>query len=165
MLDKSKLRTKLLKKRASLSSLQVQSNSKEVIKKLIDQIVWTKIKNINVYQTIKINNEVDVRGLLEFLDQNYPVVSLDTTSSKITAMQNISEGKTYDLVVVPLLGFDRSGNRLGYGGGYYDKFLSRNKCKQAIGLGYSFQEVKNLPVEKHDQKLDLIITEREIIKP
>ncbi len=68
-----------------------------------------------------------------------------------------------DIVVVPLLAFDRKGNRLGYGGGHYDAtlgFLRENKNIIAIGLGFSQQAVLyNLPVEDHDQKLDGIVTQ------
>ena len=63
--------------------------------------------------------------------------------------------------------FDNQFNRLGYGGGFYDRYLSKMKNKNKIlkiGIGFSFQKVKNLPINKHDQKLDCIITEKKIIK-
>lgn len=164
MKEKALIRSLCLGKRMSLSAPQVQINSEKIVKNLITYINWRKIKTINVFQTIKINKEIDISILLDFLKTKYPAIKIDITSSKVSAVKDVSEGKSYDLVIVPLLGFDRSGNRLGYGGGYYDKFLSRNNCKEAIGLGYSLQEVKSLPVEEHDQKLDLIITEKEIIK-
>ena len=64
------------------------------------------------------------------------------------------------------MGFDDQLNRLGYGGGYYDRYLSREQKNNKlfkVGLGFSFQKVKNLPVEKHDKSLDCIITEKKII--
>jgi 5-formyltetrahydrofolate cyclo-ligase len=67
------------------------------------------------------------------------------------------------LVLVPLLGFDRSGHRLGYGGGYYDRTISALRLMPnpplIIGVGYDFQEVAKLPAETHDVKLDGILTE------
>lgn len=67
-----------------------------------------------------------------------------------------------DIIVVPLLAFDRHGNRLGYGGGYYDVTLAAirgRKEVKAVGIGYSLQAVLfNLPAEPHDQKMDWIIT-------
>ncbi|MDA8548521.1 5-formyltetrahydrofolate cyclo-ligase, partial [Candidatus Pelagibacter bacterium] len=57
-------------------------------------------------------------------------------------------------------------NRLGYGGGYYDRYLSKVELVKPvlkIGVGFSFQKVKNLPINKYDQKLDYIITEKKII--
>lgn len=67
-----------------------------------------------------------------------------------------------DIVVVPLLAFDRHGYRLGYGGGYYDATLQdlrKRKKVTAVGMGYAQQAVLfNLPREEHDQKMDWIIT-------
>ena len=67
-----------------------------------------------------------------------------------------------DIVVVPLLAFDRRGHRLGYGGGYYDATLSALRLEKeiiTIGWGYSQQAVLfNLPAESHDQPLDYVIT-------
>lgn len=76
---------------------------------------------------------------------------------------------TLELVLVPLLGFDRRGHRLGYGGGFYDRsfaFLQgreRPALPLLVGVGYSFQEVDTLAAESWDVKLDLIATERELI--
>jgi len=63
---------------------------------------------------------------------------------------------------MPLLGFDRNNSRLGRGGGYYDKFLAR-KNYSLIAIAYSVQELENIITEKHDVKLDIIITEKEVI--
>ena len=72
-----------------------------------------------------------------------------------------------DLIFVPLVAYDNFLNRLGYGGGYYDRYLNKmRKVKKLIkiGLAFSFQEIKKIPVNKYDQKLDFIITEKEIIQ-
>ena len=70
------------------------------------------------------------------------------------------------LVLVPLLAFNESGFRLGYGGGFYDKYFSFNEEKEIIkvGLGFSFQNVYEIPIEDHDQKLDWILTESYLYK-
>jgi 5-formyltetrahydrofolate cyclo-ligase len=71
-----------------------------------------------------------------------------------------------DLLFVPLAGFDRAGYRIGYGGGYYDRTLAKLRSLQkivAIGLGFACQEVGKVPVEAHDQKLDYVLTEAELI--
>ena len=75
------------------------------------------------------------------------------------------------ILVVPLLSFDREFYRLGYGGGYYDKsiidlkkhFKKEKKFFITIGLAYSKQEQKKIPREKHDMKLDYIITENDVL--
>ena len=72
-----------------------------------------------------------------------------------------------DLIMVPLVAFDNRLNRIGYGKGYYDRSLKKiNKIKKnaiSLGIAYSFQKCKKIPVNKHDFKLDYIFTERGII--
>jgi len=71
-----------------------------------------------------------------------------------------------EILIVPLVAFDRAGNRLGYGGGFYDRTLEglrqRGGCL-AIGFAYSAQEAAELPLEPTDQPLDMIVTEAEIL--
>jgi 5-formyltetrahydrofolate cyclo-ligase len=72
------------------------------------------------------------------------------------------------IVIVPLVAFDRNGGRLGYGGGFYDRTLEKLRASQptmAIGFAYAAQEDKNLPLEATDQPLDLIVTEQGVITP
>lgn len=67
-----------------------------------------------------------------------------------------------NVILVPFLGFDENGYRLGYGGGYYDKAISCLRKKQktiCIGIGFDGQKLDNLPIEAHDEKLDFIVTE------
>ena len=71
-----------------------------------------------------------------------------------------------DLVVTPLLAFDRLGRRLGQGGGYYDRALAALRARKMVlvlGLAYVGQETHGLPDEPHDQRLDAILTESEYI--
>ena len=65
-------------------------------------------------------------------------------------------------MVVPLLAFDKSKNRLGYGKGYYDKFLSKNKDILTIGVAFSFQKFKKIKTSNFDIKMNNILTERGI---
>jgi 5-formyltetrahydrofolate cyclo-ligase len=69
----------------------------------------------------------------------------------------------WDLVIVPLLAFDRHGHRLGYGKGYYDRLLAASLVT-TIGVGFAAQEIDALPAEAHDIALDWVITEREVIQ-
>ena len=71
-----------------------------------------------------------------------------------------------ELLIVPLVAFDRNGARLGYGGGFYDRSLDqlrRQKRTIAVGFAYSSQEVEKVPIERTDQQLDMVVTENEII--
>ena len=78
-----------------------------------------------------------------------------------------SEEVVPSIIIVPLVAFSLTGYRLGYGGGYYDRYIEKNlenKDFVTIGLGFSFQEYDNLPHEKHDQKLNWILTEKYLYK-
>ena len=70
-----------------------------------------------------------------------------------------------EILLVPLVAFDNKLNRLGYGGGYYDRYISKIKKKIIkIGFGFSFQKIDKLPINQYDKKLDYIITEKNFIK-
>lgn len=72
--------------------------------------------------------------------------------------------KILDVIFVPALVFDEIGYRLGYGCGYYDKFLEQvPKNTTTIGLGFAFQVVERLPIEAHDKKLSMLVTENTIM--
>lgn len=98
-------------------------------------------------------------------DESIPLVA-----GKFDVMHPAIDDKTVwlepDIVVVPMLAFDRHGHRLGYGGGYYDATLAALRARkpvQAVGVGYSAQAVLfNLPSEPHDQRMDWIITPHKV---
>jgi 5-formyltetrahydrofolate cyclo-ligase len=78
------------------------------------------------------------------------------------------EAVTPELLLVPLLAFDRTGHRLGYGQGHFDRTLQRLRAEGtvfAVGLAYAAQEVERIPSQDHDQSLDAIVTERAYIAP
>jgi 5-formyltetrahydrofolate cyclo-ligase len=70
-----------------------------------------------------------------------------------------------DTIILPMLGFDRKGGRIGYGAGYYDRFLSKNPGLRKIGIAFACQEVDNLPVDENDIRMDAIITEDGMVYP
>tara|TARA_B100000427_G_scaffold111521_1_gene92469 strand:- start:5752 stop:6288 length:537 start_codon:yes stop_codon:yes gene_type:complete len=72
-----------------------------------------------------------------------------------------------DILFVPMVGFDKHKYRIGYGGGYYDRYINKLlKIKKilTVGLAFSFQEVKKLPINNYDKKLDYILTEKNLIE-
>jgi len=64
-----------------------------------------------------------------------------------------------DTIILPMLGFDRKGGRLGYGAGYYDRFLARNPRIRRIGIAFACQEADEIPCDENDIHMNLIITE------
>ncbi|WP_417275144.1 5-formyltetrahydrofolate cyclo-ligase [Celeribacter halophilus] len=82
------------------------------------------------------------------------------------AIPKISEPVVPEVVIVPMLAFNRAGHRLGYGGGFYDRTLAKLRADGsvfAVGLAYAGQEAHELPVEPTDAPLDAIVTEREVL--
>jgi 5-formyltetrahydrofolate cyclo-ligase len=72
-----------------------------------------------------------------------------------------------DILLVPLVAYDNNLNRLGYGGGYYDRYIEKlEKFKKVIkiGLAFSFQKISSIPINQHDKRLDFIITEKEVLR-
>ena len=72
-----------------------------------------------------------------------------------------------NILFVPLVAFDKNLYRIGYGGGYYDRYLTKLKKKKnflSIGFAFSFQQIKSVPKEKFDRKLDFVITEKKTFK-
>ena len=72
-----------------------------------------------------------------------------------------------DILLVPLVGYDNDLNRLGYGGGFYDRYTEKiEKIKKVIkiGLAFSFQKISSIPINQYDKKLDFIVTEKEILR-
>ncbi len=68
-----------------------------------------------------------------------------------------------DTIILPMLGFDREGRRIGYGAGYYDRFLEKNRDLRKIGIAFACQEMEKLPVDVNDIPMDCIITENGIV--
>ena len=71
-----------------------------------------------------------------------------------------------DVILIPMVGFDKSLNRLGYGGGYYDRVIEKLMKKKKIlkiGLAFSAQQINSLPTSKYDKKMDYIVTEKYIL--
>lgn len=97
------------------------------------------------------------KGILE----NRPLASLQLLEEGVFNTRYPATTETYqeayDLIVVPGLAFTRGGNRLGYGGGYYDRFLAQSQFKHAVAVAYPFQIVQHLPLEKHDVGLEKVL--------
>jgi 5-formyltetrahydrofolate cyclo-ligase len=152
-----------------------------ITRAFLERVPWQSCRVIAGYWPI--SEEADVRPLLEALGRQgcqltLPVVPAPrqpllfrrwSPGAPLEAgfhgtFQPLPESPLLrpDLVLVPLLAFDRGGSRLGYGGGYYDRTLAALRAQGpllAVGIAFSAQEVAVLPRESHDQGLDWIVTE------
>lgn len=179
---KSKIRKKQILKRKKFNLAYVTIQSYEIYKKLIPYL--KNISSIHIY--FPMNNEIDTRQIIRLCRAKGIKVILPRTDFKTNTLTNyviydwddleptrfnMLEPKinceafngSPDLIVVPGVAFDFNKNRLGYGGGYYDRFLSSAKSLK-IAVAYDEQIVESLPTEIHDIKMDLIITPNKIIK-
>ncbi len=178
---KNKLRKKLLEKRNALSAYEVLEKSNEIISKLTSLEEFKKTEKLLCY--ISFGNEVYTHGLIKayagIKKIAVPVVDGDNLLlSYIKDWKELSTGtygilepkeiriakpKEIEIAIVPGIVFDERGYRIGYGKGYFDRLLSKTNAKK-IGLAYDFQVLKEIPSEQHDVKMDMIITERRILK-
>jgi 5-formyltetrahydrofolate cyclo-ligase len=74
-----------------------------------------------------------------------------------------ARGEDVDTIVLPMLGFDRTGGRIGYGAGYYDRFLEKRPLLHKIGIAFACQEIDHLPLDETDVRMDHIVTEEGIV--
>lgn len=163
---KTQLRVFLKSKRLNMSPQTRAEASKAISDKLKTGINWSETQNLHVFDPIESLGEVDLREFYKWIIANHPDTYI-YTSKKIGSDWHITkfnesepvEPIKLDLVIVPMLGFDKSLNRIGYGGGYYDKLLSQYSSAQKIGVCFESGRVKSIPTEPHDIKLNSIITE------
>ena len=179
---KEKLRSKILKLRKSLFNKSAKLNPIKIFEYLKQNNC--KFKNIGGYYPS--NYEIDDLEILNFFIKKGSNISLPVVKknnkmdfykwskkyplsiNKYGIPEPVLKKKLYpDIIFVPLVAFDSKLNRLGYGGGFYDRYFEkilRTKKILKIGLGYSYQKIKKIPINNYDKKLDVIITESEIIK-
>lgn len=178
---KSVIRENFLKKRELISKSSRALLSDKIAKKLMSLEEFQKNSCIMLYASIK--SEVETYKIIkECLGLGKKVVLPCSNISNInpcelSSMEELKPGylripepaikrhvrnKEIGLVVVPVVAFDQKGARLGYGRGYYDKFLANSKAVK-VGLAFEAQIHPGLPEESHDVRLDFVITENRII--
>ena len=181
MLEKRKTRDRIKKLRLNLTKEQVAEDSELIYNKIIDSKIFESAKVIMSYMSFQ--NEIDTEKINDYiiscgkklllpkmLDREIIKAIEYTGEFKIDNSFGIKEpvGEIYDgdidLVIVPGVVFDREGNRIGYGRGYYDRFLKLYSRARKISLAYEFQILDRLEVEKHDEKIDEIVTKNNIIR-
>lgn len=183
-MNKHDLRLRLLRAREQLSESQRHFYSRQIISSLRALLHHHHIREVLAYHSI--GAEVETAALHRQpadIPVYAPVCMADSRMiwrSSAHARWTISSHRTPEpvdgkvwrpqagrrcAVVCPLLGFDRQGNRLGMGAGYFDRWLAEyhHHLVFSIGLAFACQEVEQLPVELHDHPLDMIITEKETI--
>ncbi len=163
-LTKLELRNLLKSKRLALSLDERAAKSDLIVGHLNSAIDWSGLKVIHIFEPILELGEVDVR---KFVGHGNLFTSrkIDNTWQVVSLNGDGPVPDQFDAVIVPMLGFDSSLHRLGYGGGFYDKFLASQPQAKAIGVCFEVGKVERLPVEPHDIALNLIVTEENVYQP
>jgi 5-formyltetrahydrofolate cyclo-ligase len=187
--SKAEMRKRLKQLRSHLSPHQVEGLSRRITERLIETVDWSKIQRLHCYLPIKRLREVDTNELLQYLWSRHPeiqtytsqILPQSTTMAAVPIGPNSAivqndygipepQGETqadelnFDLIIIPVVGFDAACNRLGYGLGYYDRWLANHPGGQRIGLAYEVSRVDQIPVKEHDQTLSAIVTEQKFYR-
>lgn len=182
--QKSSLRKTCLNKRKSLATSVQKLASKLIYDKIITCKEYENARNIGVY--VACHKEIDLSKLWKDTvqkDKNYffPKIYNQTTmvflpasketiftknkwgilEPEVNFLKNTPPCKL-DIIFIPLVAFDKFGNRIGMGGGYYDRLLATERPKLLVGVAYEIQKQPIIEVDSWDIKLDLIITEKTI---
>ena len=183
---KSQLRSRMLKRRSVLPPATCLSWGRSILAQLLDFEPYRDASCLAIY--VAIGNEVETRSLIDHaLSQGKPVfcpklsalpevkfARLSRTSELVAgptgAAEPVGDSGLNDAdceslsVIVPGVAFDGRGNRLGRGGGWYDRALRQLENRGLfIGLAYDFQVVDSLPTESWDMTVDYVVTETRII--
>lgn len=183
---KSIIRKEILRLRNNLKSEEKNSLDKKIFNSLIESNIYKESKKIFIY--VSYNNEVDTKEIIKHSFENnkiiyVPKINIEDKTMNAVKIHSLNElyvnkygilepnivdkndvGLEFDFIIMPGMVFDKAGNRIGYGGGYYDKYLSSLSYKvDKVALAYNFQIVDNIKTEEHDIKVDYIITDNEIM--
>ncbi len=178
--QKDHLRKQMKARRSAVTPAEAEQAAHEVIEHIKPLLQEKRRRQVGLYHPV--NSELDTLPLAHFLRAAGCRLSLPVVRGRTEPLTfrpwNIDEQLVLgqysirvpvdkglsvepDLLIVPLLAFDGKGNRLGYGGGYYDRTLERLRAAKpvlAVGLAHDFQQVAALPVNALDQRLDHIAT-------
>ena len=183
--DKKKIRKEMIDKRSSMEDMEVTKKSFEICKKIMSMNIYKDSKVILAYMSAR--HEVDLSYLIGNAIEAGKLVYLPKVESK-TDMKfylydgNLKLGKfgikepvskaALDeellkeegvLMIVPGVAFDKTKNRLGHGGGYYDRFFDKDNKLFKLAVGYDYQILDSVPADEHDKKVDTIVTEKDIL--
>jgi 5-formyltetrahydrofolate cyclo-ligase len=166
----------MLERRNALAAAEIARRSRRVQELLLTSKEFQSAKIVGVYYAF--GSEVKTDLIIEQARSLGKKVALPSVEGDSLTFYELSSGKylvkgrfgimeplpygpvddKIDLLIVPGIAFDKKGYRLGYGKGYYDKYLAKKRIA-SIGLAYSFQLLEDLPRDKHDERLDAVATE------
>lgn len=167
---KADVRIAILKQRLALPPKLKKQHDESIIDKARLAIEILKPGVVHIFRTLDNQAEIETSELFKWALDTGIAVYTTVKFDGIWQMVRYETLKNYwperpasiDIVVVPLIAFDKELNRIGYGGGYYDRLFEEFSRSKRIGLAYGFQYQDRLPLGIHDKALDSIITEAKI---
>ncbi|NIR72103.1 5-formyltetrahydrofolate cyclo-ligase [candidate division KSB1 bacterium] len=184
--QKQIIRDEIESRRKRLPKEWIASTSRMIFDRLNDISEFRDARTLHCY--VAWRNEVDTQVLIKRLLNSgrrvvVPVVDRESHSlihSEVRDFADLQPGafgilepmkdrrrpveiSELDLIVVPGVAFDRIGNRIGYGGGYYDNFLKHTPTTK-IGLAYDFQIVERIPTNARDERVDMVVSEQGVLR-
>jgi len=180
---KENLRKEILEKRNALRIEQVREYSEQIKKNLFVLDGFSRGRVVMFYASFE--NEVFTHEMINESLLSKKVIlpkmaGQEIIASLILTMDNLLKNErgilepiealpikqsTIDVVIVPGIAFDMKGNRLGFGKGFYDRFLKRATHAVKIGLAFDFQIIDSIPSEPHDVRMDFVVTPTASIRP
>jgi len=181
--EKSRIRQVLREKKESMNPQDRQEKSERICRNIMPLI--RDGETVMVYTSKE--KEVNTGTLIALLLRKgnpvvVPIIVKEDVSLRLSYLRDVSTlvPSTFgvpepigseipvppgavDTIILPMLGFDRQGRRIGYGAGYYDRFLAKTPIRRKIGIAFACQEMEHLPVDENDILMDCIITEDGIV--
>jgi 5-formyltetrahydrofolate cyclo-ligase len=171
---KQDLRQKMLTKRLELTTTQQENSLKIILMHLKNHPLYKRARHIGLYYPIK--NEVSILSLLSDQEKTFylPKVAGQTliyvqyhantslVRSSLNILEpvgNLDDASLLDLVLIPALAIDKNNHRLGFGKGYFDRFLADHPHLKVIAIIYQFQKVEVIEHEPHDMPVDDVISD------
>ncbi len=187
-MDKSKIRKEIFAYRKTLSDSFVADNSKKIFEKIIETDWYKEAEGIFLYASY--NNEVDTKWIMEYSLLSGKIVCMPKVSVedenlckmnfyKISSFSDFMEGykgipepidglTNFDhftensIIIIPMVAFDEKRSRIGYGKGFYDRYLSSHNFKKVIGVAFEGQKVSGIEKNQFDINPEIIYTEIDV---
>lgn len=182
---KQEIRKKLLRRRSELGRKEYQNKSEQIIQNLEKQLEFKNASTIHCYVSMNERNEVNTHSLIKHIIDSGKKLAVSITNFDdgtlshryLNNFEDLQRNKwgvlepgdgeeadveDLDLIIVPMVGGDEDKNRIGYGKGFYDRFLEKADCP-TIGLLFDCCLVESIPVESFDVALHKCITETKVI--
>lgn len=178
-MEKSNIRRKINAMRRMLSEAERMSAAEEVFQRLEKTAAFLMAENVLMYHSLP--DELSTHAFLKkwggkkhfYLPRvngvNLDILPYDESRLELGSFHieeptgaDTVDPSEIEVIVVPAVAYDRRGNRLGRGKGFYDRLLAEAKATK-IGVGYEFQLMDELPAEEHDVPMDIIITQNTTI--